>query len=414
MIKRFLCSAVIWLLAFCATGQTLTPVAIFDTEPGTSDVFSTLLSSDGQHLYTFSSDGFVSLIAGFSIDQDSGSLSAINSQTVDCGFLSIRMSSDGSFIFYQCRRERIGVLGRNLQTGELSLLDDALLEATTNQAVTAFAISNDSRQLYVTGFGQLVTAASPTDSFVATYQIAPGTGDLTEVDAVLVPSGNSSFSEVFLSPDDRHVYVMDVRNMFSPSFIIYRRNFEGGLTRITEQQLGFGILEPPSFADGGKALYVFGSAFSEPVSFTHLNYLRRDQSSGLLTREQGDVDFSLNALSASQRVAIADNERLLYMPDSGIRVYRLSPLTGEYTLLSENLNNDFADAGLSDFSTVVTTFDGRFLYATFPEGIAQFTISGLPLEVIAEVPLLSRAGVLMLMSCLLLITFRYFNKSRLS
>lgn len=392
MIRNYLTLFLLLCTLADATAQGLSPLTIFSGPPGTDSEGRLLLAPDGLHLFSVGIDAQGVILASFDVEESTGDLAFVDSERPeDCEFITdLELSSDGSLLFYNCfffGIEAIGAIRVDLNTGELLLINNRLIQVNGNNQMRGMAISPDNQNLYVTGF---IADNQPGDpgGFVNAYELEPVDGELVQTQAIgQAELEGGAVRDLFLSPDGRHVYTR-VINGFAVNLLLFDRNANGQLTNSRVVPLGPSIGDPV-FTSNGTRLYATASQFSEPASIPFLIYIERDTNNGELTRIQGNTDFSLNSSS----LASAADGRLLYNATDGIRAYRINPSSGAYTLVAEDLNAGFADLGQFGFSSIAISPDEQHLYAAFDSGIALFEIDGVAIPPAAEVPAFNLAGL---------------------
>ncbi len=295
--------------------------------------FGVDVSLDGKNVYVASPSS--NAIVTFSRDASTGLLSLIDEDysgfTLD-GFVSVSVSPDGKTVYGIAGNTPDGIVAfsRDETTGKLTFLAE-YSDATYNYLGQAFSPTESPiNNLAFTAAGDFIFITSTDDNSVATFSRNTNTGTLTFVGAVVDGvdgvDGIQGASSLYLTPDNKHLYVSGQNENSLATFSI--NSLTGSLTyvnKITDGIDGVNSIATPRASGGspdGRYVYVSGYADNAITAF------ERNSTTGLLTQ----VEVAINGVSgdgyAGPNGMITDqNNRHLYLCGStepGLAVFQLT------------------------------------------------------------------------------------------
>jgi len=402
--KIILYTVFAWLCVAPSSAQSLRPVAILGDESGSFFLGAGIqISSDNQYLYGLSNDlpnNPDSLsVKSFSIDQQSGLLTEIDQELMECDATSItstirptriQMAPNGNFLYVPCRSISIGegnpdtvfVYQRDPFTGQLTLIN---VLTTPMAFLITLTLSPDGRNLYIIAedAGPGISSTLP----VYVYDVDQNSGAINLIQTIeVMHSEGFPINSIFVSIDGKHVYVNRSRPFGTPSGLltILSRNDSGILT--DQQTMPFPLTQTfadPVFTEDGLNVYFNSGNYSEPIGIGFVVSAQRDPSTGIMTVIQEDRS---NELGTTKRFLITSDERLLISANDNINAYRILE-DGKVALAGTGLYESFPEADNPRFLDVVLTPNQRFLYVPFggndalDPGVALFELIGLPVQV---------------------------------
>ncbi len=391
------------IFPYATFGTILTSTEFITGIPGVSDIGSFEVSPDGKHLYAISNAENV--LAAFAIDNTSGSLTSIDTETTGIPANSrtvtthLRLSLDGKFVYVAGGgTNAITLYTRDGQSGELTLVTENAAEIPADQVVNSIIISPDSQNLYAITLPSLPIAGF--ESTIYTYAINAQSGvlNLQQNFTMLEAHNNAGFT----SPDGKYLYIAELNDSFRISLNLFNRDDQGDLTLVGDSQaILFSLTsEVPAINSNSNTFYFLHSLEADPPG-GFLSMLERDAGNGQFVDE--------SSVPASRRffgddaIKLIDNDRLL-IGDNPLMLYRIPALGGNPLQLEDQIINTTAASMDGTQPALAISIDQRFLYVAGPNGIIVFRIEPLALGDIPEVPVLNSYGLVALILSLLLVT----------
>lgn len=242
----------------------------------------------------------------------------------------------------------------------------------------AVAVSPNGAQVYVAGFA---------GNAVAGFAVAPGTGALTFLGAVVdgaASDGLLQAADVAVSPDGRHVYVAAFGD--DAIAILSRNDATGSLTYVdavfdadlpsTALNGASGVAVSPD----GEHVYATAGVGDTFAAFS------RDADTGLLTLVEIEDNDPSQLLDDPADLAISPNGALVYVISQGftnevaadsLLTFERNPTTGEVTRIDSEQDQAAGVSGLELPNGVATSPDGHHIYtgAGLSSSIAVFAHS---------------------------------------
>jgi WD40 repeat protein len=424
--------ALIFLLLFAFLGsiaqsQILEAVELINDQPELSRVTSIEISPDGRYLYAISPAA--QLVSAYARDAQTGLLTLVDSEPYDtAGITSGRFGSQARLI-QDARFLLVGSLFENGSdlasyqrdelSGELTLLNDAMLSLTDDQRMLRFAVSPSGDFLYVLVLDIIDPEVTTSRTINLRSYTISDSGTIILIDTRLIQDiGPAVVGESLnISPDGQHLYVTGIPSIFigdnRPGLYFSRNTVSGLLTLLGNlDELSPLGLPAATFSIDGTTLYYRATVQSDPP-FSIIGSLSREQSSGLLGFAEETVVSFVNRPGFDDALALAANDRLLATSDR-LGLYLTPSPGGEFINLESEISNSLTAETLA--GAVTFSPDEAFLYVALTgginaaDGMLVFRHRGL-LEPPA-VPALSALASLLLIALLLAAAAYYHaNKS---
>ena len=307
------------------------------------------VSPDGKNVYVASPSS--NAIVSFSRDESTGLLSLIDEDysgfTLE-GFVSVSVSPDGKTV-YGIAGQIDGIVdfSRDGTTGELTFLaeysDTVYNYLGQGYSPTQSPINN---LAFITA-GDFMFVTSTDDSSIASFSRNTDTGALTFIGAVVDGvdgvDGIEGASSLYLTPDNKHLYVSGQNENALAIFSI--NSLTGLLTyvnKITDGDVGVNSIATPRASGGSPdGRYVYVSGFEDNA----ITAFERNSITGLLTQ----VTSAINGVSgdgyAGPNGMITDqNNRHLYLCGStspgGLAVFQLTTPGIELSVTTATANEE--------------------------------------------------------------------------
>ncbi len=282
------------------------------------------------------------------------------------GPVAVAVSSDGRHLYVASLfDDAVTTFARNSVSGSLSFVDTTFLSAANGRyGAYDLALSADNQQLYAIDIrGNALT--------VFTRDVDSGSLELleTHVDGVDGVDGLAAPTAVLVTLDHRQVLVLGA---FDGTLSVFDREASNGrLSYRPEAGLaGIGSMSEMTLSPDGRHLYlVAGERITNGPSLQHpdgsLTFVERDPDTGTLTsrqifNERDDGPFGLVSTAA---VALAPDGRHLYavggLGFGQIAIFKRDPGTGRLSFTEFIEGDDDTVDGLASARDVVISDDGR-------------------------------------------------------
>ena len=336
--------------------------------PGTFSGFTAfgkpraIASVDGANVYVASKGA----VTAFRREAATGRLTFIESEVGApdctggvCADTAVAISPDDAHVYFGSETfgslpelGPLAVFRRDPATGALTFVEAHRIEPSS------IAVSRDGAHVYACSKGSFAT------NRLSVFRRDAVTGALTFVEA----HGDDLLSfptEVIVSPDDKHVYVVGGKRA-----IFQRDAVSGKLTFVSSESTS----GPTSIAitSDGTQVYTTTSVFGGGGEGS-VDVFDRNPSTGALTLIETEVNGAegVDGLLAPEALTTSPDGSRVYVASFGtffgkgaLSVFRRDPLTGKLTFLETRFNGVGGISGLNQPLSLVTSPDGAHVYTT--------------------------------------------------